>query len=158
MTFYNCGFLFSEDLTKVVLIKKNRGLDDMIGKLNGIGGECNPNANPKAEMSLNFHEETGVVLSAGVWDNFFNTITKDGKYSIRFFTGVSSKITEVKSVTDEEVFVYSVNEFGVINEVLKDPLYPDLNFHLVSAFNVLKNKKARQEIFNKNLAAKMNNE
>src|SRR5258708_99551 len=78
------GFLFSYDMTKFVLIKKNRGPSHMIGKLAGVGGKIGEsrrevgderefiklNESPLHAMSREFEEETGLLVKQNRWHCF----------------------------------------------------------------------------------------
>lgn len=118
---YCLGFLFSEDLSRVVLIKKNKP-EWQAGKLNGVGGkieddEIGPYSAHKA-MSREFEEETGAYVCPMDWNLFAslefpeailycfarqsNVIRKaDG-------TTVPPEIEAVHTATDEEVRIYTV--------------------------------------------------
>lgn len=56
---YVCGFLFSPDRARVLLIRKRRPAWQA-GKLNGIGGKVEPGETPIDAMRREFWEEAGI--------------------------------------------------------------------------------------------------
>lgn len=79
---YVCGFLFSPDRSRVLLIRKLRP-PWQAGKLNGVGGKVEPGETAYQAMCREFREEAGldvadwqrgVVLTGGDWrGHFFRT-------------------------------------------------------------------------------------
>jgi 8-oxo-dGTP diphosphatase len=65
---YVCGFLFSSDRTRVLLIRKNRPAWQA-GKLNGLGGKIEPRETPHQAMRREFREEAGVDLPEEHWQH-----------------------------------------------------------------------------------------
>src|SRR3954470_21452915 len=63
---YVCGFLFSPDRTRVLLIRKRRPAWQA-GKLNGIGGKIEPGESPAQAMSREFREEAALDLPPDAW-------------------------------------------------------------------------------------------
>lgn len=61
MKLYVCGFLFSPDRSRVVLIRKNRPVWQA-GKLNGVGGKIEPGETPHDAMVREFREEAGLLI------------------------------------------------------------------------------------------------
>lgn len=59
---YACGFLFSEDRSRVLLIRKRRPAWQA-GKLNGVGGKIEPGETPLQAMRREFREEAGVDIA-----------------------------------------------------------------------------------------------
>ena len=62
MRTYACGFLFSRDRRRVLLIRKRRPAWQA-GKLNGLGGKIEPGETPLQAMRREFREEAGVDLA-----------------------------------------------------------------------------------------------
>ncbi len=129
---YVAGLMFSEDKTKVALVRKNKP-DLQKGLLNGIGGKieledsgyCNPDSlitESERAMIREFQEETGVLqedwhyfLTMG--NNKGNSDTDERKtqqysecWSVDFFRCFSDKVFECKTMKDEEIEVYSVGD------------------------------------------------
>jgi 8-oxo-dGTP pyrophosphatase MutT (NUDIX family) len=69
---FTLGFIFSQDLQKVLLIKKNRAPKGtkMIGKLNGIGGHLEPGEYPHIGIFRECKEETGIEIDN--WNLFLH--------------------------------------------------------------------------------------
>lgn len=61
MQLYSCGFLFSPDRSRVLLIRKNRPAWQA-GKLNGLGGKLEHGETPLDAMRREFWEEAGVRI------------------------------------------------------------------------------------------------
>jgi 8-oxo-dGTP diphosphatase len=61
MRTYACGFLFSPDRRRVLLIRKRRPAWQA-GKLNGLGGKIEPGETPIEAMRREFREEAGVDI------------------------------------------------------------------------------------------------
>lgn len=57
---YVCGFLFSSDRKRVLLIRKNKPTWQ-IGRLNGVGGKVEEGETPLEAMRREFHEEAGLL-------------------------------------------------------------------------------------------------
>lgn len=104
------GFAFNSDLTKIVLITKNRPAWQR-GKLNGIGGGieqadlCSSTA-----MAREFEEEAGVLTTPAQWIQFL-TMESDNWQCDCFCTQLSDvEMSNIKSCTDETVAVYSIDD------------------------------------------------
>lgn len=115
---YVCGFLFSQDGTKVVLISKTdkHELKWMAGMLNGVGGKVNAGELPHNAMRREFLEEAGVDVWG--WTQVctlsFNTA------EIIFYKIFSGSIDDVKTVTDEKITVIDVadlHQYPIVNNL-----------------------------------------
>lgn len=96
---YVCGFVFSLDKKRVVLIEKTHP-EWMKGKLNGVGGAVNAGKElPIEAMVREFEEEAGVRTAPRDWRHFC-TITSD-KAHVFFY--VAFLDIEPKSMTEEPV-------------------------------------------------------
>jgi 8-oxo-dGTP pyrophosphatase MutT (NUDIX family) len=58
-TLYVIGFVMGEDPDDIIMIKKLRGPDWLIGKWNAIGGKIEPGEKPEEAMAREFREESG---------------------------------------------------------------------------------------------------
>ena len=112
---YVVGFLFQGD--KVALIQKNRP-EWQKGKLNGIGGHIEKDENPLCAMMREFYEETGA--STNRWRQYALLTNKEKTVELYLFTSSSEYLT-LKSVTDEKVGWYPVNN-------LPDNIIPNLRW------------------------------
>ncbi len=63
---YSVGFLFSNDLSKVALIRKIKPAWQK-GKLNGVGGHVEDNENFRMCMQREFFEEAGILTVEDSW-------------------------------------------------------------------------------------------
>jgi 8-oxo-dGTP diphosphatase len=76
---FACGFLFTPDRARVLLIRKRRPAWQM-GKLNGVGGKIEPGETPAQAMRREFREEAdldiadwtaAIVLTGPDWQAHF---------------------------------------------------------------------------------------
>jgi 8-oxo-dGTP diphosphatase len=101
ITEYVCGFAFSEDLGRVVLIQKKRP-DWQTGRFNGVGGHVEPGESFEQAMAREFEEETGVMSAPHSWEQF--AAFRSGAACVLFFKVRNDKIVaKVKTMTDEFV-------------------------------------------------------
>lgn len=96
---YVAGFMFSENMDVVALVRKARP-DWQAGKLNGIGGKIEPGETPIEAMRREFREETGVDREA--WEPFVR-LFREGVYEVFFFVAYSDKVYNAFTQTDEEI-------------------------------------------------------
>lgn len=68
MEHYVVGFAFTQDLSEVILIKKNRP-SWQVGLYNGIGGHIEPGEYCIEAMLREFKEETSVATDARDWSH-----------------------------------------------------------------------------------------
>lgn len=103
MTKYVVGFMFSEDLSQVVLILKNRP-KWQAGMLNGVGGKVEHNESYLQAMRREFKEETNLYV-----ENWINFATIEGiDYQLECFTAVGD-VSNIETMTDEPVIVVNVD-------------------------------------------------
>lgn len=102
------GFLFSPNREQVVLILKNRPSWQK-GLLNGVGGHCIENEIARDAMIREFKEETGVLI--GNWTCFAVGINTEDTVEVLFYKAFNKEYENVKSVTDEELYIIDVNDF-----------------------------------------------
>lgn len=103
---YVAGFMFSEDMKTLALIKKDKP-KWQAGKLNGIGGKIEPSELPYYAMSREFEEETGVVTNSCDWTQFAKIRGGDDSWLVNFFVTISDKVFDVRTVEREEVLLVS---------------------------------------------------
>ena len=111
---YVLGFMFSPDLSAVVMVIKERP-DWQKGLFNGIGGHIEGGECAKEAMVREFQEETGLLTVGAQWWNFITM-----RYPLatiecycatdRFFASVASK-------TDECICIMSVANVGLIKTI-----------------------------------------
>lgn len=103
---YVLGFLFSQDLKEVALIRKNRP-DWQAGALNGIGGKVElDDADPMEAMVREFKEETGFHFEDWIE---FSTMEGTG-WKVFCYKGVSNELSSLRTVTDEFVSIIPVED------------------------------------------------
>lgn len=103
---YVLGFAFNEELTQVALIRKNRP-EWQAGHLNGIGGKVEEGENLYDAMCREFREETGVNLIA--WEHVIR-MSEDEDWAVSVWAYYGADLSELKTMTDEEVGVYNVSD------------------------------------------------
>ena len=101
------GFMFSEDLKNVLLLKKSHP-EWQAGQLNGVGGKLEPEDknDPHAAMAREFKEETGMLHDD--WDSFCVLENEKKTWRVYIYSAVG-EITEAKKMEDEEPIVVSVD-------------------------------------------------
>lgn len=104
---YVLGFVFDKDFNKVVLIKKNKP-DWQKGKLNGIGGKIENGEEESDAMTREFLEEAGVFIHSNNWHNFATLNGSD--FCVECFTAVINNFDEIKTMEEEEIYIYNLNE------------------------------------------------
>jgi 8-oxo-dGTP pyrophosphatase MutT (NUDIX family) len=75
-TLYVIGFVMGEDPDDIIMIKKRRGPDWLIGKWNAIGGKIEPGEKPEEAMAREFREEVGASVPS--WEEFACVTTDNG--------------------------------------------------------------------------------
>jgi len=122
MQAYVGGFLFSEDRKHVALIEKLRP-KWQAGKLNAIGGKVETKEEngvvthietPLEAMVREFQEETGVFVPQDQWKYRAHLVIPEVA-EVFFFAAFSDVIGDVKTVEEEKVNIYRVDDviFGV---------------------------------------------
>lgn len=76
---YVLGFVFNPELTDVLLILKNRPVEQH-NRLNGIGGKLEPaDSSIHYAMSREFSEETTAFIRPDSWKHFVTMVNNNGK-------------------------------------------------------------------------------
>ena len=108
MVDYVVGFMFSEDRKDVALVSKNRP-KWQAGKVNGVGGKAEDiDDTIKHTMSREFVEETGVSSNPEDWTAFC-ILENKGLCHVHFFFAISDDVYKSKTIEDEEVAIYPVD-------------------------------------------------
>lgn len=102
---YVVGFLFDETERYVTLIKKERPAWQK-GRLNGVGGHIEKDEAPNDAMVREFKEETGVTIKH--WNLL--AILQGRDWVVWFYWQVDKKANDVRTMTDEEVRQYKVDD------------------------------------------------
>ena len=109
MQTYSCGFLFSPDRQRVLLIRKRRPAWQA-GKLNGVGGKIEPGESPAQAMRREFREEANLdirdwqeVLTLTGADDAGSGIAWRGHFFRAF-----GEIDAARALTDEQLELHTV--------------------------------------------------
>src|SRR6187551_1822550 len=101
MQLYACGFLFSPDRARVLLIRKRRPAWQA-GKLNGVGGKIEPSDDsPLAAMTREFREEAGITIEN--WQEILTLTAPD--WHTHFYRAFGD-VAAARAITDEQLEVH----------------------------------------------------
>lgn len=109
------GFAFSEDHSKVVLIRKTHP-DWQAGKLNGIGGHLKTNLTtretPSEAMVREFREEAGIEVGVSRWSRVCTLNGTDWYLAVYTVVLSEGELDRLQSdpKSDEKVDVYLTND------------------------------------------------
>jgi 8-oxo-dGTP diphosphatase len=103
MQHYACGFLFSPDRQRVLLIRKNRPAWQA-GKLNGIGGKLEAGESALDAMRREFWEEAGLRIDS--WQHVLSLTGED--WAGHFFRAFGA-IDDARPMTDEKLEIHDVS-------------------------------------------------
>lgn len=147
---YVAGLMFSEDRTKVALVRKNKP-DWQKGLLNGIGGKieledstmCHGDAiftSSKNAMIREFKEETGVDFDD--WNLFLNmngnnTDEQKSEFSVDFYRCFTNKVFDCKTMEDEEIEIHDVTalSFNYDNSIGTNKTIDNLHWIILLALD-----------------------
>jgi 8-oxo-dGTP diphosphatase len=102
---YVCGFLFSPDRARVLLIRKNRPAWQT-GKLNGVGGKIEAfDPNPLAAIRREFREEAGLDIAE--WQEILTLSAAD--WHTHFYRAFGD-IDSARAITDEKLEIHPTRE------------------------------------------------
>lgn len=104
---YTLAFLFDSNLENILLIEKNKP-EWQKGYLNGIGGKFEKNESKFDCINREFKEETDLEINT--WD--YVGIYEGSSFIIHIFTStINDQLLNLfKSITDEQVSIYRVND------------------------------------------------
>lgn len=109
MQTYACGFLFSPDRCRVLLIRKNRPAWQA-GKLNGIGGKIERGETPAEAMRREFREEA--ALDIATWQEIITLSGADDAGSGIAWRGhffrAFGDVDAAHGLTDETLEIHAV--------------------------------------------------
>ena len=122
MNRYACGFLFSPDRTRVLLIRKRRPAWQA-GKLNGLGGKLEPGESPLEAMRREFREEAG--LDVPDWQEVLTLTGPDDADTGRAWRGHFFRAfgdpAAARPMTDEQLEIHPL-------EALPQEIIPNLRW------------------------------
>ena len=130
MTAYTLGFIFDKELSRVLLIYKQRP-DWQKGRLNGVGGKIEQEEQSLACIVREVGEETGLQTTAEEWICVGEI--KSNSYRVDVYARVHrGELSDALTVTDEEIEWCTVDELP--GEVL-----PNLHWLIPLALDKIKN-------------------
>lgn len=103
---YVLGFMFNEDLTKVVLIEKTKP-DWQKGLLNGVGGKIEPFEQGIDAIIREVEEECG--LKSAWFDWKYGLSMKSDDWQVEVFYTNYLDINQIQTLTEEVVGIYDVD-------------------------------------------------
>lgn len=133
MTRYVLGFVFSEDLSKLLLIRKTHP-KEQYGKLNGLGGVIKHAERTGQAMSREFREECGIHVPEKYWMvSSSHSQSIPSFYSITVYTA-RADILKAVSITNEIVVVMETEK--VLNRISTGDSYlvKDCDLYIVEAY------------------------
>lgn len=108
MTRFSNGFIFNPDLTRVLLIHKNRPAW-MNGKINGIGGKLEAGETPVACLVREIREETGLATREEEWVRLGDLGSDDWTMDV-FAMRYEGPESDAKTMEDEVIKWFNVAE------------------------------------------------
>lgn len=119
--FYSLGFLFSSDLTKVLLIEKKKP-EWQKGLLNGIGGKTEEEKESSMESVIReFKEETGIDTEGLGWRQYAWLQGNSEGWGVACFVGAGDMIENFQTLTDEKVSIVKVSDILNLNTLSNIP-------------------------------------
>jgi len=105
---YVTGFIFSEDLTHVVLLEK-LSPSWQKGLFNGVGGKIENDELPAQAMVRECEEETGVFIRENDWVHYVH-LKKPNYFELDVFFAISDLAFSAKSTEKEQVHILKINK------------------------------------------------
>ena len=102
---YVLGFLFNEDRSSVVLIRKSKPVWQS-GLLNGVGGKIEEGETPLNAMIREFREEAGVDTTQIKWRQYCTMVGKD--FEVICFTVRDTKSLELAHTVEQDP-IFKIN-------------------------------------------------
>ena len=135
MKTYCVGFMFSQNLQRVALIRKTHP-DWQAGKLNGIGGEIDSRLALSDEMVREFAEETGLVTSPDEWNYFADKTGHDEDWLV-YFCYCRGDIDCLVTQDEERIVIEPVRDV----HPYRSDMLPDLPYLIARAHYELQCEK-----------------
>lgn len=143
ITQYSLAFLFSESLTEVALLIKNKPAY-LANLLNGIGGHVEPGESALEAIIREVKEESDLDIKENElieyaeltgWDK------DDSRFSVRIFTGITD-LSLAKTMTEEPIVIMDVAELSITRNVA-----PNLKWLVHMAESILKGEIPRDNYY-----------
>jgi 8-oxo-dGTP diphosphatase len=134
MKVYTLGFVFNDDLTRVLLMHKNRP-ERQVGKINGVGGKIEPGEESGDCIVREVHEETGAKTRKEDWVYFGEIKSRDWRVDLYalVYEGEASDFT---TTTDEKLEWFAVDN-------LPENVLEKLYWMIPMALSKLENKEMK---------------
>ncbi len=117
---YCLGFIFDQHFKSVLLMQKLRspvGLENMIGKLNGIGGKVEEGEMPYQAMIRECSEECGLDIKN--WNYFLTLRARFGHVDCYYAVVSLDELKSFKQKEDEILNTYSITEASALTMMLR---------------------------------------
>jgi 8-oxo-dGTP pyrophosphatase MutT (NUDIX family) len=101
---YCVGLIFNNELTRILLVKKNRGPECVKNKLNAIGGKIEKDECGDDAIIRECREETALEINN--WIYFCQLQCNEG--IIYFYYVVTDDIHDYEQMEDEELKIYNL--------------------------------------------------
>lgn len=102
MIHYVNGLMFSKDRSKMAVVRKNRGPQHLIGKLNAIGGKIESGESPEDAIQREFREETGV--DHAYWQKV--VVLSGPNFVVHFYCAFTDAVFNVETKESEAIRLY----------------------------------------------------
>lgn len=112
MTKYVLGICLV-DSNRVVVVKKNRP-EVMVGKLNAPGGHIFEDEAPRAAVSREINEETGVWIDPDCWHSV-GVVEWGDRAELHLWSYVTHRFEQAQTMTEEEVSIVSIEHLGALD-------------------------------------------
>lgn len=105
------GFVFSPDLSKVLLITKQRPVAHK-DKLNGLGGKCLPRETTRHCMVRELEEEAGIFIPSKSWKKYAHL--QWDEWQVDIFTAMyEGAPTDIRTTATDPVAWYSATTLPI---------------------------------------------
>lgn len=118
---YVLGFAFDKNNPNLIALLEKQRPERFKGLLNAIGGKIEQNEIPIKAMIREFKEETGVETTPENWNIFGKIIGSN--FIINCFKTHDLDLSELKTTTDEEIFITRVSSLKLKKTKVIDNLH-----------------------------------
>lgn len=105
---YVMGFVFSPDLTHVVLLEKQSPVAQK-GLLNGVGGKIEPDETSPQAMARECKEEAGIAIAAQQWTCYAH-LSKPEVFEMDVYFSISDLAFSAKTMEKEAVNTFKITD------------------------------------------------
>lgn len=113
---YVAGFAFNEDMTKVIMVKKEKP-NWQKGKINAVGGKVNGHEFYPTAMSREFLEETGIETTFEEWNDVIAIKGKDFKVVFYMTKLDDERFHSAQSMEEEEILILNVMDVKLYDRI-----------------------------------------